>query len=153
MSTCRPKIAPRSMYLTGYGKLPWRDVVPLLNGLTCAWADYGGFHVRQSCPEQVPPYSHLWAWSQDSKTLVRVRIDDDKGIVGILSTEKQNDGFKHDPKYFKFVTVRLSDCYPWGDDKQIGDILEQSIANRKFVRYEPLIPLTATFIGPALRSS
>lgn len=69
--------------LLGWGRQPWSFVVALTDGLTCAWADYAGFHVG-ACPPDAPPYSHLWAWHDDAETLVRVRIDLDAAIVGAL---------------------------------------------------------------------
>jgi hypothetical protein len=54
--------------------------------MTCAWADYDGYHLVKGggCPAAAPPYSHLWAWSPEQ--LVRVRIDGDHGVVGVLTT-------------------------------------------------------------------
>lgn len=75
-----------SWWLTPLGYRPWPQVLAELQGLTCAWADYGGFHEtddldRLSSP---PPYSHLWGWSTDR--LVRVRIDVDEGVVAVLTS-------------------------------------------------------------------
>lgn len=69
--------------LLGWGRQPWSFVVALTDGLTCAWADYEGFHIG-ACPPDAPPYSHLWGWDDAAETLVRVRIDLNDAIVGAL---------------------------------------------------------------------
>lgn len=69
--------------LVGLGNVTWQLVHDVCAELTCAWADYGGFHIGE-CPISAPPYSHLWAWSSDGDTAVRVRIDAGRPIVGLL---------------------------------------------------------------------
>jgi hypothetical protein len=73
-------------YLAGLGHRTWNDVRQICAGMTCAWADYDGYHLVKGggCPAAAPPYSHLWAWSPE--LLVRVRVDGDHGVVGILTT-------------------------------------------------------------------
>jgi hypothetical protein len=73
-------------YLAGLGRRGWNDVRQLCAGMTCAWADYDGYHLVKDdgCPADAPPYSHLWAWSPDQ--LVRVRVDGDHAVVGVLTT-------------------------------------------------------------------
>lgn len=73
-------------YLIGLGRLPWPGIRDLCSGMTCAWADYDGFHRQQQpqLPDQAPPYSHVWAWGSDHA--VRVRLDQDEGVVGVLTT-------------------------------------------------------------------
>lgn len=129
------------MYLKGYGRLSWSDARELTDGLKCAWADYQGFHVDQLCPHEAPPYSHLWAWSEDFSRLVRVRIDEDEGIVGILSTAYADGATP--------VDVVQSTGIPWGHDGQLGQRLPQHIAEGIFHLFEPLVPLPATFVGRA----
>jgi hypothetical protein len=68
--------------LLGLGWQPWTRVVELCDGLTCSWGDYTGFHTGD-CPPTAPPYSHVWGWSSDR--FVRVRVDGDQGIVGLLT--------------------------------------------------------------------
>jgi hypothetical protein len=57
--------------------------------MTCAWADYDGYHLAKNdgCPPAAPAYSHLWAWSPQQ--LVRVRVDSDHGIIGVLTTNAE----------------------------------------------------------------
>lgn len=76
-----------SWHLVGLGHVPWEQVRQACAGATCAWADYTGFHVMpgERLPTEVPPYSHLWAWSP--RRLLRVRIDGDQGVVGILTED------------------------------------------------------------------
>jgi hypothetical protein len=31
-------------YLAGLGHRPWNDVRDVCQGMTCAWADYNGYH-------------------------------------------------------------------------------------------------------------
>ncbi len=71
--------------LLGYGQQDWPRVVELARGMTCAWADITGFHVG-ACPQTVPAYSHLWAWSAGHDRLLRARIDGDRAVVGVLTT-------------------------------------------------------------------
>jgi hypothetical protein len=68
--------------LHGFGPVGWARVRELCAGLTCAWADYAGFHEGE-CPDQPPPYTHLWGWS--AGRLARVRIDGEQGVVGLLT--------------------------------------------------------------------
>ena len=136
----------RTMHLTGYGQLAWSDVVKHLQGLTCAWADYEGFHVKRDGPTTAPPYTHVWAWKDDDSLLVRVRIDDDQGIVGTLSVDPPSENYKSSSSP---VEVRAWQSLPWGDDGQLGRRYGREITQRRFTLYEPLIPLPATFVGGA----
>lgn len=67
--------------LEALGPLPWPAIHEVLQTMTCAWADYEGFHVG-TVPDEPPPYTHVWAWASDS--WARVRVDGDGGIVGVL---------------------------------------------------------------------
>jgi hypothetical protein len=68
--------------LHGLGSLCWPDVQAVCDGMTCAWADYNGFH-EDECPAEAPPYSHVWGWAPDR--FVRVRVDGEQGVVGVLT--------------------------------------------------------------------
>lgn len=70
--------------LHGFGSVGWPRVRELCAGLTCAWADYTGFQ-QGECPDQPPPYTHLWGWS--ASRLARVRIDGDQGVIGLLTPD------------------------------------------------------------------
>lgn len=61
-------------YLEGTGEIAWEEFYPSTEGLTCAWADYKGFHMG-TCPQTAPPYSHIWGWNEDGSELLRGRID------------------------------------------------------------------------------
>ena len=67
--------------LHGYGRIAWHEVIAALPGASVAWADYDGFHVGD-VPTASPPYSHLWAWT--NQWLLRARIEGDHAIVATL---------------------------------------------------------------------
>jgi hypothetical protein len=71
--------------LHGFGSLPWAEVQAVCAGMTCAWADYDGFQ-EGDCPTQRPPYSHVWGWSPGR--FVRVRVDGEQGVVGLLTVNQ-----------------------------------------------------------------
>ncbi len=70
-------------YLESWGEVEWSRLVDAAAGMTCAWADYRGFHIG-TCPQEAPPYTHIWGWSADQQTLFRGRIDDRRVTVGWL---------------------------------------------------------------------
>ena len=72
--------------LEGWGEVGWSRLVEAADGMTCAWADYEGFHIGP-CPAQAPPYSHIWGWNADGTTLFRGRIDAGRVTVGWLRAE------------------------------------------------------------------
>jgi hypothetical protein len=78
-------VTPGTATLIAYGRLPWDQVAPLLAGTQAAWADYRGFHIGTP-PQSPPPYSHLWAWTED--WLARIRIDGQHTITGILALHR-----------------------------------------------------------------
>lgn len=128
-------------WLTGFGRLPWADVKQELSGMCCAWADYDGFHVGESCPDKPPHYTHLWAWNSDHSKLARVRIDGAEGIVGVLSVEapQQQNSEK--------VQVSIAPGLLWGDDGQLGRRYGKTVTQAQFTVYEPLIRLPAAFVA------
>lgn len=65
------------------GRLSWTQVLAHARGLTCAWADLGGFQVGPP-PQAPPPYSHLWGWCADR--CLRVRIDGQMAIAAVLTS-------------------------------------------------------------------
>lgn len=77
------------MVLIGHGLLPWCEVSRLAEPCRAAWADYDGFHVGD-LPPICPPYSHIWAWSD--QCWLRIRPDGDGGaIVGELRLVDSDD--------------------------------------------------------------
>ena len=131
------------MYLTGHSRLPWKQIVELLADTRCAWADYNGFHVGEPCPNQAPPYSHLWAWTTDPTRLLRVRVDGEEGIVGELSDDEPPPGYPVPQK----IRVRVNTSLPWGDDGQIDRGVESPVRNGVFTLYEPQLPVSVTFVS------
>ena len=141
MTTQHTRRVTTTRHLVGRGRLKWGDVQAEASGMLCAWADYAGFHVGEECPSVAPPYTHLWAWTPDHSKLMRVRIDGDEGIVGLLWADPPAGvSGKH-------VEVVSSTGLPWGDDGQLGRTLPPHISAGTFVLYEPLVPLPATFVA------
>lgn len=68
--------------LIGYGRLSWDQFRALIDDLPAAWADYDGFHISPAPPNDPPPYSHLWAWT--NRWLIRARIEGATAITGAL---------------------------------------------------------------------
>ncbi len=79
-------VTPGTATLIAYGRVTWDQVTAMLAGAQAAWADYDGFHVG-AAPHSPPPYSHLWAWTAD--WLVRIRIDGQHAIAGVLALSGQ----------------------------------------------------------------
>lgn len=79
----RRKRITETRYLSGQGEVEWSQLREDARGLTCAWADYEGFHIG-SCPDDAPPYSHIWGWSSDGEVLLRGRIDAGRVTAGWL---------------------------------------------------------------------
>ena len=77
--TREPDIGTASV--AGYGRLDWGAFSRMLAGAQTAWAGYDGFHIGDP-PAAPPPYSHLWAWTD--QWLIRARIEGDQAIVGAL---------------------------------------------------------------------
>lgn len=89
MTTEAESTVSTSGWLRLYGRLDWAKALELLQDFTCAYADYGGFHVG-SAPSGAPPYSHLWAWRD--QRMFRFRIDGSEALVSSLSTTHDPDG-------------------------------------------------------------
>lgn len=129
--------------LNAYGWRPWDEVRSLVGAAMCAWADYTGFHVGE-CPDEAPPYSHLWAWDGAATRLLRVRIDDAVGVVGILC----RDGAAASPSGLtplssEDVLVESRLGLPWGDDKRV----HTSTITTTMTLHELLRPLPVTFVS------
>ena len=77
------KRTTETRYLSGQGEVEWSQLRKEAGGLTCAWADYDGFHIGP-CPDEAPPYSHIWGWNRDGGVLLRGRIDAGRVIAGWL---------------------------------------------------------------------
>ena len=77
------KRTTETRYLSGQGEVEWSQLRKEAGELTCAWADYDGFHIGP-CPDEAPPYSHIWGWNRDGGVLLRGRIDAGRVIAGWL---------------------------------------------------------------------
>ena len=77
------KRTTEARYLSGQGEAKWSQPREKAGELTCAWVDYDGFHI-DPCPDEAPPYSHIWGWSRDGEVLLRGRIDAGRVIAGWL---------------------------------------------------------------------
>ncbi|MGH8934097.1 MAG: hypothetical protein ACRDZO_26520 [Egibacteraceae bacterium] len=103
-----------SYALEGHGRLDWAAVKTLVGDARCAWADLNGFRVGP-CPGSAPPYTHLWGW--EPGRWVRVRIDRDGGIVGVLTE------YTGDPPPGQPVEVDCEVAPLWPDDeKRVGQL-------------------------------
>lgn len=77
--------------LIGYGRLSWNQLRTLTRDAAAAWADYDGFHISPAPPDDPPPYSHLWAWTD--RWLIRARIEGTTAITGaLILTAEPADG-------------------------------------------------------------
>lgn len=107
MSETIPATVPRR--LVGWGEVEWSRLADAAGELTCAWADYDGFHIG-SCPPESPPYSHIWGWSADGSVLMRGRIDAGKVTVGWLYEQSRDEGDE--------VACVTRDLITWEPDHQ-----------------------------------
>jgi hypothetical protein len=104
-------------WLTALGYRPWPEVFDQLAGLTCAWADYTGFHSGQNPAAlvQAPPYSHVWGWSADRLVRVRVDVEDgaDVGVVAVLTRDSGYGGGRAEPvQVVERVAAPFKDSFP-----------------------------------------
>lgn len=112
-------VTPGSAPLIAYGRVGWDQVARMLAGAQSAWADYDGFHVGET-PASLPPYSHLWAWTED--WLARIRIDGQHAIAGVLALrgEPANpppEQWRHDVRFHQ----AQSQTWPPGE-KRVGQL-------------------------------
>ncbi len=127
--------------LLGFGSLDWDAHRRVIGEATCTWADYAGFQ-RGTCPSSAPPYSHLWGWNSDGRSLFRIRVDGGRGILGVLTSEPE--------KYTTMITsvpveVEERVGIPWGDDGQIR-LQPPHVLLGNFRLYEVLRPMPVTFV-------
>ncbi len=130
--------------LLGYGSQTWPDVLRIIGDTTCAWADYEGFHIG-SAPTSPPPYSHLWAWSSDQRTMIRVRIDEERGIVGMLRLGPVSQPSHLFRPSTRQVIVRSYPVMEWGQEESRVTALPPEV--RGVRAHELLVPLPVTFIS------
>lgn len=97
--------------LVEHGSLDWPEIMDLLNGAVCAWADLDGFHIDQ-VPVTSPHATHLWACTDTSA--FRCYIEGSTVIVGELR-EGAVDGWPE-------VKVSKHSGQPWGDIARVQPI-------------------------------
>jgi hypothetical protein len=115
--------------------------------MTCAWADYTGFHVG-TCPENTPPYTHLWAWTPPADFLIRARIDEGEAIIGALA-KNPVPSLPKPPGCEKLTTVREETQHTWSpEDKRIGSQAEPALVLPTRVHaFITQTPVPITFIA------
>lgn len=129
--------------LHAWGVLPWDRVVEIIGDAQAAWADYAGFHIGP-CPTEAPPYSHLWAWSDQWR--FRVRIDGETGIVAALGNPVAPTGA---PAH-RSSEVAVSEYagIGWEDDGQIAEAASDLLKGvHGIVLTETLEPMPMTFVS------
>lgn len=118
--------------LHAYGRLPWTDLLAAVDAAPAAWADYDGFHIGH-CPDQPPPYTHLWAWT--ANWLLRARIDGGQAIVAVLQIGEL-DLKRLTPRWSQPTGYELRHSHTWaGTDKRVGR-LAPHVADRSVDLYE-----------------
>ncbi len=66
----------------------WANLLPLLEGLECAWMDPEGFNIG-TAPLSQPRTTILWAWSTDR--WARVRIGSETVIAALLDRSEEGN--------------------------------------------------------------
>ena len=128
--------------LIAYGRIPWDQTTPLLAGTQAAWADYDGFHIGAP-PQSAPPYSHLWAWTED--WLARIRIDGQHTITGILALHHP-PGNNQPEQWRQDVQFQLVRSQTWPPaEKRVGP-LPPEVADRTADLYLLTADHPVTFI-------
>jgi hypothetical protein len=112
--------------------------------MTCAWADYTGFHLGP-CPDSPPPYTHLWAWDEAGSQLVRARIDVDEAIVGALVTSDHPLSSVSQPLP-EPVAVRHDSLLTWPPGHERIADQPSGILDRDVQAITVLSPVPITFI-------
>ncbi len=143
-----PENTREHRWLIPHAKCDWKDVVRVLDGLECAWADYEGFHVESAPPAEVPPYSHIWAWNSDGSRLLRGRIDGEYVWLGELRTKEITpDSNKPDSEPAEKLPVVKRPIVTWNaGDLVIGQQKPEHL-ERDYYAVEVLSPNPVTFIG------
>ena len=131
---------PENRHLLGWGEVQWERLATAATGLTCAWADYDGFHIGH-CPPTAPPYSHIWGWSRDGSVLMRGRINGTNVTVGWLHADSDADG---EP-----VACVARPLIPWEEGHQrINPRLAESTSMpSSMMAVDVLDGMPSTFIG------
>jgi hypothetical protein len=136
-----------SAELIGYCRVEWSVLCLILGEAPAAWADYDGFHIGQ-VPSAPPPYTHLWAWTE--QWLVRARIDGDQAIVGVLVLSAAPAGAPA-AKITETVSFERAAARTWTEGEQRVGPMPAEVADREvdifLVSGEH--PVTFVSAGPA----
>lgn len=135
--------------LIGYGRLPWDQLRTLIRDSPAAWADYDGFHISPAPPDDPPPYSHLWAWT--NRWLIRARIEGTTAITGalILTAEPPSGP---PAALRKKVTYQLVIAENWASAERRVGPLDPAVAGRRVTLYliSGTHPVTFVAVNPRL---
>jgi len=130
------------MHLEGLDWLAWERIHDLVGEQECAWADLDGFHVGP-VPGAAPPSTHVWSWSPTR--WIRVRIDGNGGIVGVLSLDRTTGGA------VEAVSVQLARGHPWRNDDERVMPLADALVEQPWtlLTVMGLRPVTFVHRGPS----
>lgn len=121
--------------LTSTGWTDWAGVLDVLGEDKCFWVDLGGVH-HGPAPAQFPVgATHLWSWRPDRWT--RVRIDGDRALATVLTTDSNTPG--------KPVTARICDGLPWHQHSRAAEWEHKTT----LVITEGATPITFLQIAPS----
>ena len=133
--------------LIGYGRLPWDQLRALIRDSPAAWADYDGFHISPAPPDDPPPYSHLWAWT--NRWLIRARIEGTTAITGaLILTAEPADG---PPALLREkATYQRVMAESWPSAEQRVGPLDPAVAGRRVTLYliSGTRPVTFVAVNP-----
>lgn len=130
----------------------WQSFTAAAGDLTCAWADYGGFHIDK-CPTDQPPTTHLWAWNDSGQIRLRLRLEGELLVLAKLqeanaawnSTSANRDTLDWSPTENP-VAVRCGKALPWNpSDGRVAstpngeEILGRTIDFVEVLRPTPLL--------------
>lgn len=111
-------MSKKLMTMHGWGEIEWSAIQRVIGDATCAWADYQGFHIGE-CPDEIPPYSHVWAWNDDLSRLFRVRINGDSAILGALTSDPAIHWDVPAKRSTGSIEINQYEGFPWRDDKRV----------------------------------
>jgi hypothetical protein len=121
------------------GRMPWSAALAgPLAGTTCLWQDLDGLHVAAP-PEQPPPTSHLWGWT-DGGRMVRLRLDGGTAYVAVC---EPTPGERTEPWPRDYGRVQAAARHPTGGS-HVGTRYLQVIVDGITDGVQPV-----TFIRPA----
>lgn len=130
--------------LIGYGRLAWHELRAIVADSPAAWADYYGFHIGAALPADPPPYSHLWAWTD--QWLIRARLDGANAVVGVLALAAE-PAPAPPAKLRERVAYQAVQAHNWPPtEKRVGPIAPD-VADRQVTLYLIAGPRPVTFVA------